>query len=78
MTRLSLITPVYKAQARQHHGASVAPHINTFMISRWGYFRAGGFDEDFSGHHGFEDVLFRSLWRKPVGREVLLPDRLLD
>ena len=64
--------------ARQHDGAKVEPHINTFMISRWGYFRAGGYDEDFAGHYGFEDVLFRSLWRKHVGHEVLLPDIVFE
>ena len=63
---------------RQHDGAKVEPHINTFMISRWGYFRAGGYDEDFAGHYGFEDVLFRSLWRKHVGHEVLLPDIVFE
>lgn len=64
--------------ARLHDGVSVEPHINSFLISRWGYFRAGGYDEDFAGHYGFEDVLFRSLWRKHVGKEVLLPDMVFE
>ncbi len=64
--------------ARQHDGVAVAPHINSFLISRWGYFRAGGYDEDFAGHYGFEDVLFRNLWRKHVGKEVLLPDMVFE
>ena len=60
--------------SRHHDGEVVEPHINTFLISRWGFFKAGGYDEDFAGHYGFEDVLFRSLWRRHVGTEVLLPD----
>ena len=64
--------------ARMHDGVAVEPHINTFLISRWGFFKAGGYDEDFSGHYGFEDVLFRKLWRKHVGQEVLLPEIVFD
>jgi hypothetical protein len=44
------------------------------LISRQGFWRAGGYDEDFSGHYGFEDVVFRMMWRKHVGTEVLLTD----
>ncbi len=64
--------------SRRHDGLMVEPHINTYLISRWGYFRAGGYDEDFSGHYGFEDVLFRNQWRKHVGGEVLLPDIVFE
>jgi len=59
---------------RTQDGIDVEPHINSFLISRRGFFRAGGYDEDFSGHYGFEDVLFRMMWRKHVGTEVLLTD----
>ena len=52
----------------------VEPHINSFLITRQGFFKAGGYDEDFSGHYGFEDVAFRMMWRKHVGTEVLLTD----
>jgi hypothetical protein len=59
---------------RTQDGVDVEPHINSFLISRQGFWRAGGYDEDFSGHYGFEDVLFRMMWRKHVGTEVLLTD----
>lgn len=59
---------------RTENGVDVEPHINSFLITRQGFWRAGGYDEDFSGHYGFEDVLFRMMWRKHVGREVLLTD----
>ncbi len=59
---------------RTENGADVEPHINSFLISRQGFFKAGGYDEDFCGHYGFEDVLFRMMWRKHVGSEVLLTD----
>lgn len=59
---------------RTQDGVDVEPHINSFLITRQGFWRAGGYDEDFSGHYGFEDVLFRMMWRKHVGTEVLLTD----
>ena len=59
---------------RQQDGQDVEPHINTFLITRQGYFKAGGYDEDFCGHYGYEDVLFRNMWRKYVGQETLLTD----
>lgn len=59
---------------RTENGVDVEPHINSFLITRQGFWRAGGYDEDFSGHYGFEDVLFRMMWRKHVGSEVLLTD----
>ncbi len=59
---------------RTENGVDVEPHINSFLITRQGFFKAGGYDEDFSGHYGFEDVAFRMMWRKHVGTEVLLTD----
>lgn len=59
---------------RTERGVDVEPHINSFLITRQGFWRAGGYDEDFSGHYGFEDVVFRMMWRKHVGSEVLLTD----
>ena len=59
---------------RTQDGVDVEPHINSFLITRDGFFRAGGYDEDFCGHYGFEDVLFRMMWRQHVGKEVLLTD----
>lgn len=59
---------------RTQDGVDVEPHINSFLITRQGFWRAGGYDEDFSGHYGYEDVLFRMMWRKHVGTEVLLTD----
>ena len=63
---------------RTMNGEEVDPHINSFLISRRGFFKAGGYDEDFCGHYGFEDVLFRSMWRQHVGGEVLLTDIALE
>lgn len=63
---------------RIFQGQELEPHINSFLIRRQGFFRTGGYDEDFSGHYGFEDVLFRQLWRQQVGPEVLLTDMAFE
>lgn len=63
---------------RTHDGQEVQPHINSFLVSRVGFFRAGGYDEDFCGHYGFEDVLFRNQWRTHVGGETLLQDLVFE
>jgi predicted glycosyltransferase involved in capsule biosynthesis len=40
----------------------INPHINSFLIHRDGYNLIGGFDEDFSGNYGSEDVYFHQRW----------------
>jgi hypothetical protein len=57
---------------RRRGEEELEPHINSFLISRQGFFLAGGYDEDFAGHYGYEDVLFRNQWRQHVGSETLL------
>ncbi len=37
------------------------PHINTFLIHRSTLDVVGGFDEDFCGHYGYEDVVFHLI-----------------
>jgi len=59
---------------RTQDGQDLEPHINTYLVTRRGFFAAGGYDEDFCGHYGYEDVLFRNMWRRHVGGETLLTD----
>ena len=59
---------------RVEEGKEVASHINTLLMTRRGFFKAGGLDEDFAGHYGYEDVHFHHMWRHHVGPEVLLVD----
>lgn len=62
---------------RSIDGQLVDPHINSFLISRSGFFAVGGYDEDFAGHYGYEDVLFRNMWRRHMDGEILLTDLVL-
>jgi hypothetical protein len=59
---------------RAENGQIVEPHINSFLLARTSFFAVGGYDEDFVGHYGYEDVLFRNLWRRSMDGEVLLTD----
>lgn len=48
------------------------PHINTFLIHRETLDEIGGFDEDFCGHYGYEDVVFHLIAeRKGFQRSLL-------
>jgi GT2 family glycosyltransferase len=55
------------------HGEEQAqPHINTFAIHRDTLERLGGFDEDFCGYYGLEDVLFHHIAQKHGVQRVVL------
>lgn len=77
--RLIVSLPSLQAQtiymfARTHDGVAVDSHINTFLIHRDVLNAVGGFDEDFCGHYGFEDVYFHHLAVRKGFNRVLLVD----
>ncbi len=57
---------------RIHNGEFVDPHINTFLVSKKVLDQFNGFDEDFCGNYGFEDVLFHNQVIKYGYNRVLL------
>ncbi len=59
---------------RVQDGQDVDSHINTMVISKWAFFKAGWMDEDFAGHYGYDDVHFHNMWNKHVGNQVLITD----
>lgn len=59
---------------RVQDGREVDSHINTMVLSKWGFYRAGWMDEDFAGHYGYDDVHFHNMWNKYVGNQVLITD----
>ena len=63
---------VYMFQ-RIYDDVNVDSHINTFLIHRNVLNAVGGFDEDFCGHYGYEDVFFHHLLvQKGVDRILLM------
>jgi predicted glycosyltransferase involved in capsule biosynthesis len=43
------------------NGRLLYPHPCSFVISKQAFERIGGFDEDFSGHRGHDDTMFRMM-----------------
>ena len=60
--------------ARLEDGVAINPHINSFLCQRAGFWRAGGYDEDFAGHYGHEDACLLQAWQAHGGRLMLLSD----
>jgi Glycosyl transferase family 2 len=50
-------------------GAPVLRHLNTFLLSRGRYLQLFGYDEEFCGHYGLEDDLFRR-WHRFHGTRI--------
>jgi 2-polyprenyl-3-methyl-5-hydroxy-6-metoxy-1,4-benzoquinol methylase len=59
---------------RVQEGHDLDSHINTMVLSKNAFFKAGWMDEDFSGHYGFDDVHFHHMWAKCGGKQVLITD----
>jgi hypothetical protein len=59
---------------RVQEGHDLNSHINTMVLSKNAFFKAGWMDEDFSGHYGFDDVHFHHMWAKCGGKQVLITD----
>lgn len=50
-------------------GAHKRRHLNTFLLSRGRYLELFGYDEEFCGHYGLEDDLFRR-WHRYHGTRI--------
>jgi hypothetical protein len=50
-------------------GAHTRRHLNTFLLSRGRHLELFGYDEEFCGHYGLEDDLFRR-WHRHHGTRI--------
>ena len=55
---------IYKFKRISQQGATMGKNINIFYTSKAVFFQALGYDEEFSGNYGYEDVYFNELQRK--------------
>jgi len=75
---------IYKMRRLNPDGSERKPAPNTFVLSRGRFLRLYGYDEEFSGHYGFEDTMFCRWQRYHGTRFLFLPRscytkrRLLD
>jgi Glycosyl transferase family 2 len=67
---------VYMFQ-RRFNGKSHHPHPCSFVISKAAFDRIGGFDEDFAGHRGHDDTMFKLLIDRYLKRETIHADLIL-
>ncbi|MBC7936034.1 MAG: glycosyltransferase family 2 protein [Rhizobacter sp.] len=64
----SLPNHLYKFK-RRREGVKVRSHPNTFFCSKAVFYKALGYDEDFSGHYGYDDVFYVEL-QKALGTKL--------
>ena len=60
---------MYMFYRLDENGAHVRRHLNTFLLSRGRYLELFGYDEEFCGHYGLEDDLFRR-WHLHHGTRI--------
>lgn len=60
---------IYKFKRMSQQGVAMGKNVNIFYTSKSVFFQALGYDEEFSGNYGYEDVYFNELQRK-IGNSV--------
>jgi hypothetical protein len=58
---------VYFFGRKREDGSPKHPHPNTFLVQRKAFWKAGGYDEDFCGHHGKGDIFLRLQFERLCG-----------
>lgn len=64
---------IFRMRRIDERGCPIKPHPNTFVLSRARFLLYYGYDEDFSGHYGFDDTMFRRWQRNHGTRFLYLP-----
>ena len=66
---------IYAFSRTEHTGAAIAPHPNSWLMTRAMFWRVGGYDETLSGHYGTDGD-----WRRRLAATAplqVLHDRLI-
>jgi hypothetical protein len=66
---------MYKLERREWDGEWVNPHPNTFLLCRSTFLRHFGYDEEFVGRYGWDDLMFIEWQRYNGTRFFTLPRR---
>ena len=64
---------------REHRGEDLRPSQSVWIVRRHAIVAIGGYDEDFSGHYGHDDILvidrlLKSGGVEAIGRHISVPD----
>lgn len=70
MRPLRKFTAMLKGQSITRNGRPMGKHDNTFLLSRGRFLELFGYDEEFSGEYGMEDVYF-ALFHRCNGTRTL-------
>jgi len=60
---------LYKFKRVDHHGSGIGKAMNIFYTSKAIFFQTLGYDEEFCGNYGFEDLHFLDL-QKRIGNNI--------
>ncbi len=60
---------IYRFKRINQHGVAMRKAMNIFYTSKSVFFQSLGYDEEFSGNYGYEDVYFHDLQRR-VGNSI--------
>ncbi len=66
---------IYRFRRIGSCGKLLHSHLNSFMIRRSAFFAIHGYDEDFAGSYGYDDVSFYDRWLNK-GNTVTVLDRI--
>lgn len=62
---------VYFFQRYNDEGDAARPHPNSFLIHKDDFKTAGGYDEDFCGHYGYDDLIFNEVLQRQYTLKTL-------
>jgi hypothetical protein len=62
---------VYYFSRLTDKGESKNPHPNSFLIHKDIFWKLGGYDEDFCGHYGYDDILLKTMIQSNFKTEQL-------
>jgi hypothetical protein len=57
--------------SRIENGVLIDSHVNSFLVKRAMFWDSNGYDEDFCGFYGFEDIYLLECWMRK-GNKILL------
>ncbi|WP_102407569.1 glycosyltransferase family A protein [Parabacteroides bouchesdurhonensis] len=66
---------LYKFKREDANGKAIQSHCNTFYTSKATFFSTLGYDEEFCGNYGYEDVMFR-YFQSAIGNKIKYFTRL--
>lgn len=68
--------PYLNFPSKNHPERLRHPHVNSYVMNKRVFWELGGYDEDFSGQYGYEDIWFHRVWIDQVHPEKVIKIKL--